>query len=77
MASRSARTTVAPAERASGGRENEVVAVVRPEEIEVAAAREALRCGYLAQGVVDSAMFTGALERLRAAARGAARRHRC
>jgi sulfate transport system ATP-binding protein len=58
-------TTVAPAERASGGRENEVVAVVRPEEIEVAASREALRCGYLAQGVVDSAMFTGALERLR------------
>ncbi len=68
--------TVAPAERASGGRENEVVAVVRPEEIEVAASREALRCGYLAQGVVDSAMFTGALERLRlrldAAAAGAA-----
>ena len=58
-------TTVAPAERASGGRENEVVAVVRPEEIEVAANREALRCGYLAHGVVDSAMFTGALERLR------------
>jgi sulfate/thiosulfate transport system ATP-binding protein len=57
--------TVAPAERASGGRENEVVAVVRPEEIEVAANRGALRCGYLAQGVVDSAMFTGALERLR------------
>ena len=55
----------ARAERASGGRENEVVAVVRPEEIEVAASREALRCGYLAQGVVDSAMFTGALERLR------------
>ncbi len=58
-------TTVAPAERAAGGRENEVVAVVRPEEIEVAANRAALRCGYLAQGVVDSAMFTGALERLR------------
>jgi sulfate/thiosulfate transport system ATP-binding protein len=57
--------TVAPAERASGGRENEVVAVVRPEEIEVAVNREALRCGYLAHGVVDSAMFTGALERLR------------
>ena len=65
MASRSAAPRSRPAERASGGRENEVVAVVRPEEIEVAANRGALRCGYLAQGVVDSAMFTGALERLR------------
>src|SRR5580704_7308551 len=35
-------TTVAPAERAAGARENEVVAVVRPEEIEVAASREEL-----------------------------------
>ena len=89
MASRSAPPRSAPAERAASGRENEVVAVVRPEEIEVAANREALRCGYLAHGVVDSAMFTGALERLRlrldaqprgtavAARRRASRTRRC
>jgi sulfate transport system ATP-binding protein len=58
-------TTVAPAERAAGERENEVVAVVRPEEIEVAASRDDLRSGYLAGGVVDEVLFTGALERLR------------
>ncbi|HTT43375.1 MAG TPA: ABC transporter ATP-binding protein [Steroidobacteraceae bacterium] len=57
-------TTVAPAERAADGREDEVVAVVRPEEIEVAASREALRCGFLAHGVVGNVVFTGALERL-------------
>ncbi len=58
-------TTVASAERASGERENEVVAVVRPEEVEVAATRAALASGYLASGVVDEVVFTGALERLR------------
>jgi sulfate/thiosulfate transport system ATP-binding protein len=58
-------TTVAPAERASEARENEVVAVVRPEEIEVAAGRDDLTSGYLARGVVDEVVFTGALERLR------------
>ena len=57
--------TVAAAERAEDTRENEVVAVVRPEEIEVAASRETLRCGYLCRGVVDEVVFTGALERLR------------
>src|SRR6476469_8395778 len=57
--------TVAAAERAEDTRENEVVAVVRPEEIEVAASRETLRCGYLGRGVVDEVVFTGALERLR------------
>ena len=45
--------TVAAAERAEGTRENEVVAVVRPEEIEVGASREALRCGYLGRGASD------------------------
>src|SRR3984957_11415099 len=58
-------TTVAPAERAAGARENEVVAVVRPEEIEVAASREELSSGYLARAVADEVVFTGALERLR------------
>jgi sulfate/thiosulfate transport system ATP-binding protein len=58
-------TTVAPAERGSGARENEVVAVVRPEEIEVSATRDELSSGYLARAVVDEVVFTGALERLR------------
>jgi ABC-type Fe3+/spermidine/putrescine transport system ATPase subunit len=58
-------TTVAPAERAAGARENEVVAVVRPEEIEVAASREELSSGYLARAVADEVVFTGALQRLR------------
>jgi len=57
--------TLAAAEHADDTRENEVVAVVRPEEIEVAASRETLNCGYLARGVVHEVVFTGALERLR------------
>jgi sulfate/thiosulfate transport system ATP-binding protein len=57
--------TVAAAERASGERENEVVTVVRPEEVEVAPTRAALSSGYLTSGVVDEVVFTGALERLR------------
>jgi hypothetical protein len=48
-----------------GGREHEVVAVVRPEEIEVASTREALSSGYMCQGAVDEIVFTGALERMR------------
>lgn len=46
-------------------REHEVVAVVRPEEIEVAPTREALSSGYMCQGAVDEILFTGALERMR------------
>ena len=48
-----------------GAREHEVVAVVRPEEIEVAPTRESLASGYLCQGAVDEILFTGALERMR------------
>src|ERR1700733_7185438 len=48
-----------------GAREHEVVAVVRPEEIEVAPTREALTVGYLARGAVDEILFSGALERMR------------
>ena len=48
-----------------GAREHEVVAVVRPEEIEVAPTRESLTAGYLARGAVDEILFTGALERMR------------
>ena len=47
-------------------REREVVAVVRPEEIEVARSREALTAAsYLGHGVVEEVVFTGALERAR------------
>jgi sulfate transport system ATP-binding protein len=47
-------------------REREVVAVVRPEEIEIARTREALSAAtYLGRGVVEEVVFTGALERAR------------
>ncbi|HET9389887.1 MAG TPA: ABC transporter ATP-binding protein [Steroidobacteraceae bacterium] len=46
-------------------REHEVVAVVRPEEIEIAPARDRLASSYLTQGEVQELLFTGALERIR------------
>lgn len=46
-------------------REHEVVAVLRPEEIELAPVRDALEASYLAAGAVEELVFTGALERLR------------
>jgi sulfate transport system ATP-binding protein len=55
-----------------GAREHEVVAVVRPEEIEVAPTREALSAGYMCQGAVDEILFTGALERMRVRLNGGA-----
>src|SRR5205085_1498864 len=58
-------STVAAAERSPDLGEHEVVAVVRPEEVELAASRDALKSGYLARGVVDEVMFSGALESLR------------
>jgi len=48
-----------------GHREHEVVAVVRPEEVELAAKREDLEAGYLTRGTVEELIFTGALERMR------------
>jgi sulfate transport system ATP-binding protein len=48
-----------------GGRSQEVVAVIRPEEIELAPARDRLRSTYLGEGRVDEMVFTGALERMR------------
>ncbi len=48
-----------------GAREHEVVAVVRPEEVEIAATRDELKAGYLARGSVEEIVFTGALERIR------------
>ncbi len=50
---------------AHGARTHEVVTVVRPEEVEIAATREALVSGYLAQGTVQEVLFTGVLERAR------------
>lgn len=53
------------AEPLQGGREHEVVAVLRPEEVELGATREALASDYIARGAVEEIVFTGALERLR------------
>ena len=48
------------------GREREVVAVVRPEEIEIARSRDELASSaYLSRGIVEEVLFTGALERAR------------
>jgi sulfate transport system ATP-binding protein len=52
-------------ERVQAGREHEVVAVLRPEEVELAATREQLTSNYIAKGAVEEVVFTGALERLR------------
>src|SRR6516164_4450704 len=57
--------TMGGAERSPGAPEDEVVAVVRPEEVEVAPARDALGSRYLGHGIIDEVTFTGALERLR------------
>jgi len=53
------------AERVESNRETEVVAVLRPEEIELAANRDHLSSAYIGQAVVESKVFTGALERIR------------
>ena len=51
---------------AGGAREREVVAVVRPEEVEIARSHEELfSSDYLGHGVVEDVLFTGALERAR------------
>jgi len=57
--------TAEGAERVQGGREHEVVAVLRPEEVELAATREQLSSNFIARGAVEEVAFTGALERLR------------
>ena len=53
------------AEELEGSREHEVVAVLRPEEIELAPTRDSLRTNFIANGTVDELVFTGALERMR------------
>jgi sulfate transport system ATP-binding protein len=55
----------AAADGAHAPRGHEIVAVVRPEEIELAPEKRALACSYLASGTVEEVTFTGALERLR------------
>ncbi|HMA10776.1 MAG TPA: hypothetical protein VKO83_02735, partial [Steroidobacteraceae bacterium] len=50
---------------AASGREHEVVTVLRPEEIELAAGREQLASSYMGRATVEELQFTGALERLR------------
>ena len=52
-------------EPVQAGREHEVVAVLRPEEVEISVAREDLSSNYIARGAVEEIVFTGALERLR------------
>lgn len=47
------------------GREHEVVAVLRPEEVELAPTRDNLRTNFIANGTIDELVFTGALERMR------------
>jgi len=49
----------------AAGREREVVAVVRPEEIEIARSREGLSSGYLGQATVAEVLCTGPIERVR------------
>jgi sulfate transport system ATP-binding protein len=57
--------STAGAEGLAPGREQEVVAVLRPEEVELASSREALSSNFIARGSVEEVVFTGALERLR------------
>jgi sulfate transport system ATP-binding protein len=52
-------------EPVQAGREHEVVAVLRPEEVEIAGTRDGLSSNYIARGAVEEIVFTGALERLR------------
>jgi sulfate transport system ATP-binding protein len=52
-------------ERIEGSREHEVVAVLRPEEVELAPTRDNLRTNFIANGAVEEVVFTGALERMR------------
>ena len=57
--------SAAASEPVQAGREHEVVAVLRPEEVEITADREELTSNYIARGAVEEIVFTGALERLR------------
>src|SRR5690606_24929591 len=59
-----------PTDRSDGAREqafreHEVVAVLRPEEVELSPSRDLLSSPYIGQGTVEELVFTGALERMR------------
>jgi sulfate transport system ATP-binding protein len=59
---------IPPASESASGpreREHEVVAVLRPEEVELAPARDVLKSMYMAHGAVEEILFSGALERMR------------
>jgi len=53
------------ADRTMGTRDQEVVAVLRPEDIEIAPGREQLQSSFLGLGTVEQQLFVGANERLR------------
>jgi hypothetical protein len=53
------------AEPILNGREHEVVAVLRPEEVQLAPRRESLGDSYMTDGKVEEIVFSGALERMR------------
>jgi sulfate/thiosulfate transport system ATP-binding protein len=48
-----------------GSRDHEVVAVMRPEDIEIAPSRDELRSSFLGLGTVEQLLFVGANENLR------------
>jgi sulfate transport system ATP-binding protein len=50
---------------AGGSRDHEVVAVLRPEDIEIAPSRDELHASFLGLGTVEQQLFVGANERLR------------
>jgi len=53
------------AESTRPGREREMVAVLRPEEVELAPDRSELTASYLTHGTVEEILFGGSLERMR------------
>ncbi len=55
----------AAAESRDGPRDPEVVVVVRPQDVELAAARAELDSQYIGQGSIESIVYTGAAEKLR------------
>ncbi len=72
---RTSRDAQPAASGSTGGkphREQEVVAMLRPEEADLAPDRDALMSTYLGSGTVEEVQFTGALERIRLRMRNSA-----
>jgi sulfate transport system ATP-binding protein len=59
-------------DKVESGREHEVVAVLRPEEVELAPTRDVLKTNFIANGIVEELLFTGAMERMRVRMAGGA-----